>query len=94
MIFPILPKDVEIIIQTFNCDHRPKMKIALDEMIEIYFPLKSVKYWKAFYKITMKEIPHIGYCLYCNNKLPLFLFNRRFCGLYYFNLNSNDDSEN
>ena len=79
-----LPQEIQNKIGMFNCDHKPMMKIVLEELIRMNFPEKTKEYWVAKQEIIIinakLDIQYAVFCGYCCNHKPLYLIDTMYCG--------------
>ena len=65
----VFPKEIQVMIYEYNCDHRPLLKACFDE---IYFRNK--------YNEIMRILPgRLNQCLVCFGKKPVICCNVNFC---------------
>jgi hypothetical protein len=74
------------------------MTVVFKEMMKIYFPMKTKKYWKRKYNFIVSWIPSVVLCDICNNTKPLSWIKSNVCGPdcneHYRYINyENDDSD-
>jgi hypothetical protein len=65
----IFPKEIQVNIYEFNCEHRPLLKACFDEL-----------YFRYKYNKIMRMLPgRLDPCVCCNGKKPVICCNVNFC---------------
>jgi hypothetical protein len=78
--YPRFPKEIQDKIAMYNYAHKPQMKVVLREMMYVWFPKKSVDYWKDQHSIIMMYLIKASYCNYCEGpKMFVYFINMKYC---------------
>jgi hypothetical protein len=74
-----LPKEIKDVISSYNSEHRPSMKLVLDQMMTRYFPESTQAFWRREYYLIVREIPHRIYCHTCYIYKPINQIDGDYC---------------
>lgn len=85
----LLPKDIQTLIYEFNVDHRPKMKIVLEDLLKRFHHIVYCKYChrKTINENLLKYIfwKKNWFCSrWCEFHEDLYIYNKEQCPRFYY----------